>query len=187
MKLRLGAITLVVVLLQTAALAQGSGQKSSGWVEDEDVAVPTPAVQNPQYPMLAQPQPNAPQTPLLAAPRRMQPSPMYQQMYQKFFANDEMDDDDDTGFGAGRRKKNGRAAGGPPIPLNTLPGSNVGQYQQNYNGSYMNPWFEGSYSGTQQGFGAPMYSGPEFYNPYAPYYGGPAYITPGGGALPPME
>lgn len=169
-----------VLLLQSAAFAQTSGKNAkSDWVEDEDI----PAVNNrvpygdsgdAQIPLgvgggaqQQQLQPGVPQVPQLGNRGGYQPSPTYQRLYQQFFQDE---DDDDDGFGTNR-------GGKKFMPLNQLPGSQSGAYNMYGNGSFSTPWSAGQYAGIQQGFGAPMYVGPEV--PYPTYPGGIQYGPPG--------
>lgn len=168
-----------VILLQSAAFAQAGGKSAkSDWVEDEDI----PAANNRapygdsgevQIPLGGsalppqQAQPGVPQVPQLGNRGGYQPSPTYQRLYQQFFQDE---DDDDDGFST---KRSGKKF----MPLNQLPGSQSSAYNMYGNGSFSTPWASGQYAGIQQGFGAPMYVGPEV--PYPTYPGGIQYGPPG--------
>jgi hypothetical protein len=169
----------VALLLQTSACAQS---KHSEWVEDDDVPAPhnPPAYADPNA-STAQPQQPQTGTPTLTPgaggqplPRMnggYQPSSTYQRMYKQFFEDDDVEDESGTKRG-GKKKQQGF------MPLNQFPGSQVGQYNSYGNGSYATPYSSGSSAGIQQGFGAPMYVGPEV--PYPTYPGGGIQYGPPG-------
>lgn len=233
------SLAAVAIASQSAGLAQASQSNPSGWVEDDELALPRQQISAPG-PQLAKPIPGSlpaapyatnvpapyapyqqlpggitpytrqpvsaplpvpsaasmPGTTSLPAPSnaqpwssslmrdqiapgqlRMGPSPAYQRLYERFFEDDKVDTDEDD---FGRPKKMGRNS--QVNPFGSLTGAPAAQYQRykQQQGSFATPWSQGTYSGSQSSFGAPMYVGPEYPNPY-PF--GPRYLTPGGQSL----
>jgi hypothetical protein len=174
---------IAVALLQGAASAQTAKQGESlpsGWVEETDNVVQQPSQEDVQraqrgYQALQQVRPQRPPVPVQPSTNRIGgPSSTYQRYYNQFFADDAVDKEDDEGFGTifgGKRRARQQAA-----PFNMMGGPVM---QQNYGGTFVTPFNQRTIQGTQtqQGFGAPMYVGPEFPNPYLGV--GPAYVPPG--------
>ena len=192
------AVCATGIVLAPPACAQ-SGH--SEWVEEDDVSKsarqPAPYVKSPDG-VMRQQQPLDDATGLIEVPSpaarvgssgaggapapQFGPSQSYQQLYQKYFANDAIDQDgDDDGSSTGLFGRRRRTAGGGSnafIPFSGMPGANVGPYNTYGNGQFATPYSSGSVAGMQSGFGAPMFAGTELPNPY--YMAGPqAYYGQG--------